>query len=86
VATCSVVTEFLTCNKRKLESWNYEAIEFCLVISFKQLQILTSKSQYLLSVIMFVVQNKFLFQHILKIIYTSSKETQLLIKNKLIIR
>jgi len=42
---------------------------------FKKLQILAFTSQRLLSVLISVVQNKYLFQHTLKILYTNPNET-----------
>jgi hypothetical protein len=59
--TRRTVLKFLDYKKRQLESWKDVGIESRVEILFQKLDILPLTSQYVLSLLMFVVQNKNFF-------------------------
>jgi len=63
--TCSIFPQFVACGKRQLELWKNVGIEFNVGISLKKYKFWLLR--VLLSSLMFVVQNKYLSQKILKI-------------------
>ena len=60
--TLRIVPQILACKKRQLQSWKNVGIEFHVRRNlFKKLHILPMTSQYVLSLLIFVVQNKNFF-------------------------